>query len=416
MSSPGSSQQARWYFASVGTFMVPQGIQSVLLPYLLAIQLQQPAQRFGLTLMLGQLPMLLLLLVGGWLADRVDARRLLIGLHLAGLIVPLLLALAVWHGQVSELMVLLYAVSWGLIGAFAIPARDGLLKRVAAGNVQRMVTMATGVQFGTQMIGQLLAGSAQQLGSISILLLQCLVLAVGVYVATRLPAAAQSPLPIVSVERGSFGHELAGGLRVLWADPSLRATFAIIIGMGVFFTGVFLVLIPIALRDIYQGSAADIAFGFVVFGVGLLVSIVAIMRRGGVRRPGRAMALSMFSGSLALLPMLLAPPLWAFYVCIFVWGMSGGVGMTMSRSIMQELAPASHQSRVMAAFSLATTGGAPVGSLLMGYVIGLVGARWAVVVPIIGVASTTIAVLATHSIWRLQSRSNEPTVPANSAR
>ena len=382
--------------------MVPHGIQSVLLPYLLAIQLQQPAQRFGITLMLGQLPMFLLLLVGGWLADRVDARRLLMGLQAAGVVVPLLLALALWQGAVTELMVMLYALAWGLVSAFATPARDGLLKRVAAGNVQKMVTQATGIQFATQMIGQLVAGSAGRVGAIAILLLQCTVLALGMYVATHLPKGRSQ---VSTGARGSFGQELGAGLKLLFADPTLRATFTIIIGMGVFFTGVFLVLIPIALRDLYNGSAPDIAFGFVVFGLGTLTSIVAIMRGGGISRPGRALAISMFSGCAALLPMMLAPPLWLFYGCIFLWGMSGGVGMTMSRSIMQELAPVSHQSRVMAAFSLATAGGAPLGSLLMGTVIALVGARWAVAIPIVGVMTTTLAVLASHPIWQFVSRS-----------
>ena len=42
------------YFATVAAFMIPTGIQTVLLSYLLAIELHQPASRFGITQMLGQ--------------------------------------------------------------------------------------------------------------------------------------------------------------------------------------------------------------------------------------------------------------------------------------------------------------------------------------------------------------------------
>ena len=105
---------APWYFASVAAFMIPTGIQSVMLSYLLAIELHQPASRFGITQMLGQLPVLVLLVFGGWLADRADPRRLLIGLQAGAALMPVLLAVALWRGRVGETMVLLYAVVWGV--------------------------------------------------------------------------------------------------------------------------------------------------------------------------------------------------------------------------------------------------------------------------------------------------------------
>ena len=109
---PGHS--AGWYFTSVASFMIPAGIQAVLLPYLLAIQLHQGATRFGVIQMLGQLPLLILLPVGGWLADRWDPRRLLMCLQAGAIVLPLVLALAIWQARLSEGLVLLYAVSWGV--------------------------------------------------------------------------------------------------------------------------------------------------------------------------------------------------------------------------------------------------------------------------------------------------------------
>lgn len=102
--------------------------------------------------------------------------------------------------------------------------------------------------------------------------------------------------------------------------------------------------------------------------------------------------------------MLLAPTQAVFSLCIFCWGLCGGVAMSMSRSILQERAPTSHQSRVMAAFSLATVGGTPVGALITGLAVGAVGVRWATLMPVLGVAGVTLAVLATHGIWHLRAR------------
>ena len=124
MSEADSAQSTRWYLASVATFMIPAGIHMVLVPYLLAIELHQPAARFGVWQMFGQLPMLMFLLVGGLLADRIDARRLLIILHAAAAVIPLTLVWALWRQHLSEPLLLAYVMVWGFVTAFAMPARD----------------------------------------------------------------------------------------------------------------------------------------------------------------------------------------------------------------------------------------------------------------------------------------------------
>ena len=82
-----------------------------------------------------------------------------------------------------------------------------------------------------------------------------------------------------------------------------------------------------------------------------LSSIGAIMRLGGVRRPGRALSIALCGRSVSLMPMLLALPLWLHYAFVFSCGMCCGIAMTMQRSIMQEWVPATHQSPIMAAYS-----------------------------------------------------------------
>lgn len=403
---------SRWFLASVATYMAPNGMQMVLLPYLMAIELNQSAGRFGLTQMIGQLPLLLFLTMGGWIADRVDTRRLLMGVQAAAVVMPVTLALMLWLGMAGEVTVLAWAFAWGLVGAFSVPARDGLLKRVAGTDVQRMVILALGTQFAMQMAGQALAGQAGRWGVAPVLVVQALVILLGVHVASRLPAGRASQAP----QTDGLWRGLAGGFALIASTPVLRATYLVTIAMGVFFGGVFLVMMPLAVRDLYAGSAQDISFGYVAFGLGTLLCIVWLMRRGGARRPGRALLLSQFTGCLCLVPIAFGPPQWLFLACIFFWGMSGGLAMTMSRTIMQEQSPATHQSRVMAALTLATVGGGPVGALLSGQVIEAFGVRGGVVLPIVGVLALTFASIAMHPIGRLQSQSHAARSTAAPAR
>ncbi len=404
MTTLTQSNAVGWYLGSVGTFMIPAGIQMVLLPYLLAIELHQPAARLGITQMFGQLPTLMFLLFGGWLADKIDPRRLLMGLHAAAALMPLILAYFLWRREVTEGVLMLYALAWGLVTAFAMPARDGMLRRVAGTNIQRMVTLALGIQFGTQLLGQAFGGRAAQFGAESIVLVQSLVLAIGIIAASRLPAGRTAPAA-AQAGRQSLLDVLGAGMSMIFTDAPMRAAFLIMLGVGIFFSGVIVVVIPLSVRDIYAGGAPDIAAAFMMFGLGTLASIALLTRHGGLALPGRAMVLSMVSGCSALLPLAFAPPFWLFNACIFVWGMSGGIAMSMSRTILQERAPPTHQSRVMAAHALSTAGGGPLGSLLMGFTVTVLGVRWAVLVPVAGVAITTILVVATHTIWRLRSPS-----------
>ena len=403
------STEARWFLASVAFWMAPHGIQTVLVPYLMAIELRQSAGSFGITQMVSQAPMLLFLMLGGYVADRQDARRLLTLLQALALIMPLLVAVAVLQAGLNEALILLYAATWGLLAAFVMPARDGLVKRVSGVNIQRMVALAMGTQFAAQMAGQVLAGRAAQLGVASLLLLQAALLLVGVWVVRHLPSGSgqSGPKPVVAGQPASgLWRELTDGWRLIAATPVLRATYMITIGMGVFFGGMFLVLMPLAVRDLYNGGAQELSNTFIAFGLGTLTAIFGMMRLGGARRPGAVLVCSQFLGIAVLTPIAFDIAQWAFTACIFCWGMGGGFAMTMSRTIMQEQAPASHQARVMAAFSLATVGGGPIGAVLTGAAASQWGVQGAIVVPVVGVLCTTLASLAMHSILTLRSRSH----------
>jgi hypothetical protein len=60
----------------------------------------------------------------------------------------------------------------------------------------------------------------------------------------------------------------------------------------------------------------------------------------------------------------------------------------------------------MAALTLMTTGGGPIGALIMGQAAAAFGVRGAVLLPIVAVLGCTLASLAMHSVIGLSSRSH----------
>ena len=87
-------------------------------------------------------PSILFLPLGGLVADRGNARRLLLRYHFLYAVPPLVLALVLTVGQISYPLLIAYGLAAGSIGAFAVPTRDALLPTVAQGNLPRAVALA----------------------------------------------------------------------------------------------------------------------------------------------------------------------------------------------------------------------------------------------------------------------------------
>ena len=131
------------YLFAHGAWFLAFGVQMVLFPSLILVVLQESEVRFGLAQMALQLPTTLLILVGGFVADRTDAKRIVVACYALAICTFLVLGGLVTSGRLTYGLMIGYALSVGVLGAFAIPARDSLLSLVAPerglGSVQRAV-------------------------------------------------------------------------------------------------------------------------------------------------------------------------------------------------------------------------------------------------------------------------------------
>ncbi len=373
-------------------------MQGVLFPWLVAVTLQESPERVGFAQMASQLPMLLLILWGGLVGDRVDQRRFLIVLQLGMMAPPLAMAGFLSGGLISYELLIGWAIIGGCFGAFAQPTRDALLNRVAGAEIQRVVTLSIGVQFGIQIFGFALGSTADQLGAPALLVIMALFMLAAALATSRIP---QLP-PIEQPPRRHPLKDIGDGLRLAWRSSVIRPAILLTFAIGIFFAGTYMVILPLMVRDLYAGSAGGIAAVFAANMLGTCTTIVWLIRRGGVERPGRAMLINAFisCGVLSLLNLPL--PQWLFYLVVYFWGLGGGISMTMSRAIVQEAAPETHRARIMSVYSLGMMGGMPIGSLLLGWCVGQFGARDAVLVPVLGMAVTASLLLLTSGLWRVR--------------
>lgn len=375
----------------IATYVVPQGVQTILLPWLVAVELQESADRLGIAQMMTQLPGLFLILAGGLLADRLDARRILMSLHAFAALPAAGVAFYLYTGNLSYGLLIVYALSMGVINAFMLPARDGILNRVAGTQLQRTVTVAMGLTFGAQLIGFTAARTADQFGAEPLLILQSIILASGVFAAWKL-----GPMPPRPIE-AEAGHRLAQmtrGISIVWHSEVMRPAMLMLTCMSFFYGGTFMVLNPLIVRDIYQGSAAEISMLFSTFVVGTVAATSLLVFIGGIKRQGYALILAIISGGFSLSIALAQPPFWGYLAGICLWGMGGGVAMAMSRTIMQEAAPEDMRARVLAVFTLANTAGMPLGAFTLGYIAQFFGVLNALTFVVAGIWIVSLL------IWR----------------
>lgn len=387
------------YLAGTGTWFVSHGIQGVLFAWLVTMVLRESPERVGLAQMAMLLPATFLLLIGGSLADQFGGRRVAVIAQSLSVLPPLALLIIIVSEALSFQVMIGYAVVMGCIQAFVTPARDGLLNQVAGGRIQRTVLLVSMVQFGVQMLGFAIASSADAVGAVPVLACQVAILGYGAFAISRLPTVA-GPAKRAGHPLRELLRSITEGSRAALSVPAIRAVLVLNSAMAMFFMGSYIVTLPLLIRDFYQGSSADLAWMNAINSLGLLITITLIYRRGDILRKGRALVLAQLFGAMFLAAAGFGLSFSLLLVVILGWGACGGVAMSMSRTIVQELAEEGMRSRVMAFFSLSFLGAGPIGALLSGYLVEHFGPEAALILSAVAMMLVLVGVTVGSNLWR----------------
>ncbi|MBD0691938.1 MFS transporter [Streptomyces sp. CBMA123] len=330
------------------------------------------------------LPVVLVLLAGGVIADRLGSRRLMLGSDvLRGLVQGLFAALlAAGHASVGA-MVALVAV-WGIGEGLFMPAFGaivpGLVRReelLADGNTLLGLSRSAATVAGPALAGLVTAVR----GPAAVLLVDAVTYGVGALALAglRLPGR-----PATAGARTSMVHELRSGWSEFAARPWLWITTA---QMGLFNLLVwapFLVLGPLtAQRELGGARAWGLVMG--VYGVGAVLGGLLMLGR----RPGRPLAVATVAGLAWALPSAAlaaeAPLPWVVAGALLA-GVGSAVCGTLYGTTVQRWVPARLLGRLtsfgaLGSFVLGPLGLAAAGPLAARFGTGgvlLLGAVWQV--------------------------------------
>ncbi|MCZ6504319.1 MAG: MFS transporter [Gammaproteobacteria bacterium] len=364
-----TSYQLTWYNSGNALWMGSFSIQQLLVIWILVGVLHETPERVGFAQMLISIPGLIFMLWGGVIGDRRDGRQLLIQAHYLSAIPPLVLAIASIYGLIGFWLLVATALSAGLLNSASNPARNTILNIVAGKKLQFAISFSTGIGSIASIAGTKVAGELDTLGLENVLYLQAAMFILGAFFVARL-----APVPPQNqVARKPAIDTIRDGLTHVWNFKLARDLIGLNCLSGFFNAGAWLVAVPFIITRVYAGDAVLLANLTAVFYFGSLVANFGLLRFMPLVKPGRLYLIMQLSRIPVLAILWLEPDLWLVWAAIAYWGFNMGITTTTSRLMVQEFASPEYRARIMSIYILGMMSAVPVGSLVLGFIIGIWG-------------------------------------------
>jgi len=352
----------------------------------------------GLDSFLGELPILLLTLIGGVVADRQDRKQLLLISQCVQMACAFALAALVYFDVVRIWHVLALSVVTGLGQAFGGPAYQSLLPSLVSRNDVPNAIAFNSIQFNlARVIGPLVAG-----GTLAAFgMVACFGLNGISFLAVIIAIFSLHIRHTPSTTASRMHHELKSGLRYVQARPALIGLS--VLGFATTFLGnPLLTFLPLFAENVFKGGVTQYTQLMAFAGAGAVIGALAVAWLGKFRHMGRALLLIQFVyGGLVVL-FALTRVLWLNELLLFGAGACLVMVASICSSLVQLNAPNEMRGRVMSIYMVCFRGGMPLGSLAAGWIASLSSAP--TVLTINGVLMSLVAawfLLKSHGVREL---------------
>ncbi len=362
-------RNARLFFVGLIVSNVGTWMQSTALS-ILVYRLTGRGTDVGITLLCQFLPMLLLGVWAGSVADRVDKRRMALWTQSAMGAQALLLGGLTLAGLTTLPVVYLLSLVLGVLAALDNPARRGLVvELVERDEIMNVLALNTAVMTGSRIFGPALAAVlVDPLGAgwlfivngLSFIAIVAPMLAMDV---SRLNPSPQAP-------RG--GRPVRESLSFVRHHRTLAVLFVTFTVIGTFAFNYSVSLLKIA--DARFGDERLFGWLLTASSVGNVIGSLFTAGRGsvGMRYFFSAAVLLGVSG----LALAWSPSVWWAYVVALPLGAGGAAMIAALNGITQTESPPDMRGRLLALGAVAFLGTTPIGAPVTGWVADKVSAEW----------------------------------------
>ena len=386
----------RLFFAGQLVSLVGTWMQQVAQAWLV-LDLTSDPFVLGLVTALAFLPVLVLGLFGGLIADALPKRQTLIATQTVQMVLAFVLFGLVVTDLVQVWHILVLATILGITNAVDMPTRQAFtVEMVGREDVANAVALNSAIFNGARIIGPAIAGLTIGFfgGDVSVAFLVngisffAVILA---YAAMR-PGDLQVP-PVFARPHSvrEVGASLAEGLRyVRRTELVLLAT--VTVGLVSTFGMNFGVTIPALAREVLRTDATGYGFLMTATGIGSLVAALGIAFSGKSRPVIIPLGALILGGALAFTAFVQVYPL-ALVAMLFVG--FGAIGMAATANTTVQLAvPDELRGRVISVYTTVFVGSTPIGGLLMGWIASRFGVDVSLAIGGIGCLVTGVVMFA----------------------
>lgn len=352
--------------SSIGTWMqiVAQGW--------LIYRLSHSAFLLALDQFLGGIPIFLLSLIGGVLADRIERRRILLGSQYVQLVSAALLTFLVAKHVVQVWEILCLSLISGTAQAFGGPAYAALIPTLVDRDDMPNAIALNSIQFNLAVtIGPALAGETlAHLGE-----KWCFGLNAVSFLAPIAALLMISARFFPQKTTDSIFRSLKQGIVFVRKQGSMEA----LILLAFFMTALSMPLrtyFPVYVRDIFQRGPETYGQLLSLMGIGSMCGSLGIASRGNMPHKGRIALVMLICLGAGISGFAFSKRLSISYVMVFVVGFAMMAVFASVNSLVQLISTEEMRGRVMSVYNCAFRGGMPMGNLVSGWLVPVFGAPW----------------------------------------
>lgn len=353
----------RLYFLGQGLSLIGTWMTRIAASWLV-YRLTDSAFLLGFVGFIGQIPTLVLAPFAGVYIDRWNRHRVLVVTQAASMLQSAALGILTLAGYIDVYQVMALQALQGVVNAFDTPARQSFVVEMVEdrADLANAIALNSSLVNGSRIIGPAIGGAVIAAVGEG----WCFSIDAFSYIFVLASLAAMNVKPFKpATEIIPVREALAAGFRYVAEFAPVRSGLLLValistLGMP------YQVLMPVMATDVLGGGAHTLGMLMTATGFGALAGTLYLAARPSVVGLGRHIARAAIAFGLALLVFSVSRSLW---LSLLVLPLSGAGFMTTlagTNTIVQTLVPEHLRGRVLAFYTMAFLGTAPIGSLIAG--------------------------------------------------
>lgn len=341
----------------------------------LALQLSNSALIVGVVAGASALPVLLLSLYGGVIADRHDKLKLV---RIAQSLLLIQASVLWWFTATDHLTIrwlILLATMNGLISAFEIPARQSFIVELVGREdlVDAIVLNSAGFNLARVIgpsIAAIVIGTLGPKWCFALNSMSYLAVLAGLFM-IRLPAWKHVEMTTSPIQG------MLEGFRFI-RDTPLVNVLVRVVGVTAIFGMPFLAMMPVVAKNVVHSGATGYGVLLTCVGIGALIGALSLAALGQRLDRGRLFVWSTYGFSAGLIIFSLMHSLIPAAAMLVFVGFGMLLNGALANGLMQSIAPDELRGRVVSAYVFVAVGLVPIGSFISGALARVIGVDWAI--------------------------------------